>query len=81
MFWESANIFLPSWLKKISILYYLRSMSPVDAGFYEVGALIGSVVDPVSVPVAIVCLFAITGALLVLASKELSRSEVSYSSD
>ena len=56
-------------------------MSPVDPGFYEVGALIGGVVDPVSVPVAIVCLLAITGALLVLASKELSRSEVSYSSD
>jgi ABC-type transport system involved in multi-copper enzyme maturation permease subunit len=81
MFWESANILLPSWLKKISILYYLRSMSPVDAGFYEVGALIGGIVDPVSVPVAIVCLFAITCGLLLLAAKDLSRSEVSYSSD
>jgi ABC-type transport system involved in multi-copper enzyme maturation permease subunit len=81
MLWESANIFLPSWLKKFSILYYLRSMTPVDPGFYEAGALIGGVVDPVSVPVAIICLFAITGGLLLLASKDLSRSEVSYSSD
>ena len=81
LFWESTNILLPSWLKTISILYYLRSMSPVDPGFYDAGALIGGVVDPVSVPVAIVSLFGITAGLLFLAAKDLSRSEVSYSSD
>jgi hypothetical protein len=81
LFWESGNLLLPSWLKKLSILYYLRSMSPVDPGFYSVGALIGGVVDPVSVPVAILCLLAISAGLLVLAAKELSRSEVSYSSE
>ena len=32
LFWESFNIFLPSWLKKVSILYYLRSLTPVDPG-------------------------------------------------
>jgi ABC-type transport system involved in multi-copper enzyme maturation permease subunit len=79
--WESANILLPVWLKKFSILYYLRSLSPVDAGFYEVGALIGTVTEPASVPVAIVSLIAITAGLLALASRDLQRSQVSYSSD
>lgn len=79
--WESANILLPTWLKKISILYYLRSLAPVDPGFYSVGALVGAVVDPVSAPVAVLSLLVITAALLFLAGKDLRRSEVSYSSD
>jgi hypothetical protein len=81
LFWESANIFLPSWLKKISILYYLRSLTPVDAGFYGPGALFGSVADPASVPVALIGLFVITAGLLALAAKDLRRSEISYSTD
>lgn len=81
LFWESANIFLPSWLKKISILYYLRSLTPVQPGLYGPGALIGGVADPASTPVAIVSLFAITSVLLLLAANELKRSEISYSSD
>ena len=79
--WESFNIFLPAWLKKISILYYLRSLAPVDVGFYSVGALVGAVADPVSGPIAVASLLAITAGLLWLAAKDLRRSEVSYSSD
>ena len=81
LLWESANIFLPSLLKKLSILYFLRSMAPVDPGFYSVGALVGSVAEPASTPVAILALLIITGVLLWLASRELQRSQISYSSD
>jgi ABC-type transport system involved in multi-copper enzyme maturation permease subunit len=81
LLWESANIFLPSWLKKVSILYFLRSMAPVDPGFYSAGALVGAVADPVSTPVAILSLILITGALLWFAARELQRSQISYSSD
>lgn len=81
LFWESFNLFLPSWLKKISILYYLRSLTPVDPGFYAAGALFGGVADPASVPMAILSLLAITIGLLGLAVKDLKRSEISYSSD
>jgi ABC-type transport system involved in multi-copper enzyme maturation permease subunit len=81
LFWESFNIFLPSWLKKISILYYLRSLAPVETSLSGPGALIGSVAEPASAPVALVSLVAITGVLLVLAVKELQRAEISYSSD
>lgn len=81
LLWESANLFLPLWLKRFSILYYLRSLTPVDPGFHSAGALFGGVADPASTPVAIVALLAITLALLILAAKDLSRSEISYSSD
>jgi hypothetical protein len=81
LFWESFNIFLPSWLKKISILYYLRSLTPVEPHFYGPGALIGGVADPASTPIAIVSIFAITSILLLLAVNELKKSEISYSSE
>lgn len=79
--WESFNLFLPAWLKKISILYYLRSLTPVEPPLRGAGALIGSVADPASGPVAILSLLAISFGLLALAARDLRRSEVSYSSD
>ena len=81
LFWESLNIFLPSWLKKVSILYYLRSLAPVDPNLFGPGALFAGVADPASLPVALFGVFAITFGLLVLAVKELRRAEISYSSD
>ena len=47
----------------MSILYYLRSLVPVD-GSLRTGALIGGVADPASAPVASVSLVAITIVLL-----------------
>lgn len=81
LFWESINIFLPVWMKKFSILYYLRSLTPIDAGFQGVGALLGGVADPASAPVAMLSLIAISAGLLALAARDLKRSEISYSSD
>ena len=81
LFWESFNLFLPSWLKKFSILYYLRSMAPVEPTFRGPGALIGGVADPASMPVAVVSLLLISAGLLYLAAKDLRTSEISYSSD
>ena len=81
LFWESFNIFLPSWLKKISILYYLRSLVPVEVNLSGPGALIGAVAEPASAPVAVISLVAITSVLLLLAVRELKHAEISYSSD
>jgi ABC-type transport system involved in multi-copper enzyme maturation permease subunit len=81
LFWESLNIFLPSWLRKVSILYYLRSMTPVNIELKGPGALLGAVIEPVSAWVAIPAVLGIAAALLALASRQLSRTEISYSSD
>lgn len=81
LIWESVNLFLPSWLQKISVLYYLRSMAPVKVNLFGVGAVLGAVAEPVSAWVAIPALFAITAVALVLACWQLRRTEISYSSD
>jgi hypothetical protein len=81
LFWESLNIFLPSWLRKVSILYYLRSMTPVTLELKGPGALFGAVVEPVSAWIAVPALLAIAGGLLMLGARQLSRTEISYSSD
>ncbi|HYI94830.1 MAG TPA: ABC transporter permease [Bryobacteraceae bacterium] len=81
LFWESANILLPTWLKKFSILYYLRSLTPVEPGYSGAAALFGGVADPVSAPVAVLSLVVISAALIFLAAKDLRTSEISYSSD
>lgn len=79
--WESINLFLPAWLRKFSVLYYLRSMVPVDLGLKEGGAVIGAVVEPVPAWVAVPALLGITAAMLVLSVRRLDRTEISYSSD
>ncbi|MEJ7607347.1 MAG: ABC transporter permease, partial [Bryobacteraceae bacterium] len=81
LFWESVNIFLPTWMRKISVLYYLRSMTPVDPELYGPGALLGGVAEPVATWVAVLSLFAITAVLLFAAVRELKRTEISYSTD
>jgi hypothetical protein len=81
LLWESLNMFLPAWLRKFSILYYLRSMTPVALELKGPGALLGSVVDPVPAWIAIVALSAISAVLLSFAVNQLKRTEISYSAD
>lgn len=81
LLWESLNLFLPAWLRKFSVLYYLRSMVPVDIGLKEGGAVIGAVAEPVAGWIAVLALVCITAGMLVLSVRQLERTEISYSSD
>ena len=81
LLWESVNLFLPGWLRKVSVLYYLRSMVPVDIGLKEGGAVIGAVAEPVAGWIAVLALLGITAGMLVLSVRRLERTEISYSSD
>ena len=81
LLWESANLFLPSWMKKGSILYYLRSMEPVPVPITGPAALFGGMADPVTTAVAIPSLLLITALALVFAARAFQKTEVSYSSD
>ncbi|MEP6961737.1 MAG: hypothetical protein ABI995_06655 [Acidobacteriota bacterium] len=83
--WESANIFLPAALKKISIIFYLQSLCPVTATPDKdmpalMKALINSA-EPVAAPVAILGLFAVTAVVLVIAGRQARRLEINYSTD
>lgn len=79
--WESANVFLPSWLRKISVLYYLQSMAPVSADFEGASLLFGTYADIVPVWVCVPAILGISAGVLVLSMRQLKRTEISYSSD
>ena len=81
LIWESINLFLPSWMKKLSVLYYLRSMTPVDVPLKGPAAFFGGVAEPVQGWVAVLCLAVLTAVLLYLAVRQLEKTEISYSSD
>jgi ABC-type transport system involved in multi-copper enzyme maturation permease subunit len=79
--WESANLFLPYWLRKISVLHYLTSMAPVSGDFEGASMIFGVSADIVPVWLSILAILAITGVMLVLSVRQLRRTEISYSSD
>ena len=69
LIWEGINPFLPAVLKQFSVIYYLKSLCPVDIpvqpGTSPVLALLVSNSDPVSAPVAVL------GILIVAATRSL----------
>lgn len=83
--WESLNLFLPATLKKISVIYYLQSMCPVlaapDEKMNTFLKMLVNAAEPVSVPVAILGLFAVTAVVLILAGRQARRLEINYSTD
>jgi ABC-type Na+ efflux pump permease subunit len=83
--WESLNIFLPAALKKVSVIFYLQSLSPVvaspDENLNRFLKLLVSAAEPVSAPVAIIGLLALTAVVLLLAGRLARGLEINYSTD
>ncbi len=83
--WESLNIFLPAALKKVSIIFYLQSLCPIvaspDEKMNRFLKLLVSAAEPVSAPVAIIGLLAVTAIVLVLAGRLARGLEINYSTD
>ena len=85
LLWESINGILPATLRHISIIYYLKSLCPVDVPMSQNTppplALLASNVDPAGPVVAIGGLFLV--AILVLAHSmfRVRKMEVNYGAD
>lgn len=83
--WEGAAGVLPPVLQKISILYYVQSLSPVPVPFDDdVPALIRLLMAPAapaSRPAAIVGLVLLSAAVLWIASRAVRRMEISYGAE
>lgn len=83
--WESLNPFLPALLKKFSVIYYLQSLCPVtappDEELPELLKLLISPPEPVSTPVAIAGLLALTVVVLYLAGRRARRLEINYGTE
>ena len=75
--WEAINPFLPALLKKISVIFYLTSLLPVDlpGPVYEI------IAEPVPAWLAIPGFFLFTAAMLTVSSLRIRGMEISYSSE
>lgn len=83
--WESAILFLPVSLKKLSLIYYLQSMCPVappaDNTLPISLASLISAAEPTRTSVAIGGLLILTLALLVASAFRARRLEINYGTD
>jgi ABC-type transport system involved in multi-copper enzyme maturation permease subunit len=83
--WESANLFLPAALKKISVIFYLQSLCPVvappDRDMNQFLALLISSAEPTPAVWAVTGLFVVTAVILVLAARQARKLEINYGTD
>jgi hypothetical protein len=83
--WEGINPFLPALLKKFSVIYYLKSLCPVDIpsppGTPPLLSLLVSNPDPISAPVAILGLLFVSLLVLYVSSFQVRRMEINYTTE
>ncbi len=83
--WEAVNPFLPPLLKKLSVIYYLKSLCPVDIpsppGTPPLMSLLVSNADPVSAPVAILGIAMVALLVLYVSGFQARRMEINYTTD
>src|SRR5262252_8102526 len=72
LIWEGINPFLPALLKQFSVIYYLKSLCPVEIpvspGTPGLFALLISNADPVSAPLAIIGILVVAFVALAVSS-------------
>jgi ABC-type transport system involved in multi-copper enzyme maturation permease subunit len=75
--WESLNVLLPAFLKKVSIIFYLTSLSPLapKSGPWAI------VSDPAPVWLSLLVLFAVTAICVALSAWKAGRLEISYGTE
>jgi hypothetical protein len=83
--WENLNLFLPAALKKVSVIFYLQSLSPVvaptDAGMSTIQKLLVTAAEPVPAGWAVVGLLTVTIVVLAVAARKARKLEINYSTD
>lgn len=75
--WELISFLLPPLLKKLTIIHYLQSLTPIklSEGPYAI------VAEPVSAWVAVPSLFLLTAVVLAVACLKVRKMEISYSNE
>jgi ABC-type transport system involved in multi-copper enzyme maturation permease subunit len=79
MVWEGINNFLPSVLQKISVVYYLKSISPMDVPETGPFALFAIPVEPAPAWLAVAGLVLFSMAVLVVSSLRVRSFQITYS--
>ncbi len=78
LIWESFIIFMPAFLKKISVIFYLESLCPVRVPFDGPGKLFAIPSDPTPAYLAVPGLIVLTAAVIYLAAARIRRMEIRY---
>jgi len=75
--WEAINFLLPSWLKKVSVIFYLKSLFPVPVsdGAFSILA------EPTPAWLSVPGLLIFTAAVLAVTSWWARRMEIAYGSE
>ena len=85
LIWEAANPLLPALLKKISVIYYLKSLCPVsipvEPGMPPLFALLVSNADPISGYIAVFGLLCVAAVILVGCATGVRRLEINYTTE
>jgi ABC-type transport system involved in multi-copper enzyme maturation permease subunit len=83
--WEGMNMFLPAALKKVSVIFYLQSLSPVvappDVNMPALEKLLITAAEPVRAVWAVLGLLTVTIVVLVVAARKARKLEINYSTD
>jgi ABC-type transport system involved in multi-copper enzyme maturation permease subunit len=81
--WEAINAFLPAILQKFSVIYYLKSLCPIQipANSAPPLSLITINVDPMPAYIAVPGLLALAAVVLALASLRVRKMEINYATD
>lgn len=81
--WESINSFLPALLQKFSVIYYLKSLCPIqvvpDAGTFL--AMLSINADPMPAYIAVPGVLLVSAAVLVAAGFQVRRMEINYATE
>jgi ABC-type transport system involved in multi-copper enzyme maturation permease subunit len=79
--WEGLNPFLPSLLKKLSVIYYLRSLLPLDAPLRGPLALFVVTADPTPAWISVGGLLFLTLTAIVFACLRARKMEINYGAE
>jgi ABC-type transport system involved in multi-copper enzyme maturation permease subunit len=85
LLWESANLFLPALLQKVSLIFYLQSLCPIaaapDSSMPPLLLLLVSAAPQISPAAALCALLVFTLLVLVYAGLRARKLEINYSVD
>ena len=76
--WEGVNPFLPSLLQKVSVIFYLRNLAPVEVPVPPPLNLMVIAADPSPAWLAIFGLLAVSGLLLAYTAVSARTAEIGY---
>jgi ABC-type transport system involved in multi-copper enzyme maturation permease subunit len=79
--WEMISGILPAFMQRLSIIFYLKNLFPVDVPPQSLMAVLNVVAEPVAPAVAVVGLLLLVAFVLALASYTARFMEISYSKE